>query len=112
MLAWYWVLVAVVITNFLTVCFSDKIDFETFWEEFISIIFYPLIWLGIFPYVFFKGLFCPVSQNRFNEVTATKTDKETIYKLSENIYLWHDKGAKKLQHHWFLIRVEKNRNDF
>lgn len=48
MIAWYWILVLVVITNFLTVCFYNKIDFETFWEEFISIIFYPLIWLGIF----------------------------------------------------------------
>lgn len=106
MVAWYWVLATAVITNFLTVLFSDKIDFETFWEEFIGILFYPLIWLGIFPYVLFKGLFCPVSQKRFSEVIATKTDKETIYKLSKNIYLWHDKGAKKLQHHFFLIRIK------
>lgn len=106
MLAWYWILVTAILINFLTVLLSDKIDFETFWEEFISILFYPLIWLGIFPYVFFRGLFCPVSQKRFDEVVATKTDKETIYKLSKNIYFWHDKGAKKLQHHFFLIRVK------
>lgn len=56
MLAWYWILVMAILINFLTVLLSDKIDFETFWEEFISILFYPLIWLGIFPYVFFQGL--------------------------------------------------------
>lgn len=106
MLAWYWILVTAILINFLTVLLSDKIDFETFQEEFISILFYPLIWLGIFPYVFFKGLFCPVSQKRFDEIVAIKTDKETIYKLSKNIYFWHDKGAKKLQHHFFLIRVK------
>ena len=106
MIAWYWILVTAIIMNFLTVLFSNKIDFETFWEEFISILFYPLIWLGIFPYVFFRGLVRPVSQQRFDEVIATKTNNETIHKLSENIYLWHDKGAKKPQHHFFLIRVK------
>lgn len=106
MIAWYWILATAAITNFLTILLSNKIDFETFWEEFISILFYPLIWLGIFPYVLFKGLFCPVSRQRFDEVIATKTNNETIYKLSENIYLWHDRGAKKLQHHFFLIRVK------
>lgn len=108
MIAWYWILVTAVITIFLTTLLSNKIDFETFWGEFISILFYPLIWLGIFPYVFFKGLVRPVSRQRFSEAIAVKTDKETIYKLSENIYLWHDKGAKKLQHHFFLIRVKEN----
>lgn len=106
MVAWYWILITVVITNFLTILFSNKIDFETFWEEFINILFYPLIWLGIFPYVFFRGLVRPTSRQRFDEVIATKTNNEIVHKLSENIYLWHDRGAKKLQHHFFLIRVK------
>ena len=31
---------------------------------------------------------------------------ETIYKLSKNVYLWHDKKAKKIHNHWFLVRVK------
>ena len=106
MVTWYWILITAVITNFLTILFLNKIDFETFWEEFISILFYPLMWLGIFPYVFFRGLVRPVSRQHFNKVIATKTNNETIHKLSENIYLLHDRGAKKLHHHFFLVRVK------
>ena len=86
MIAWYWILATAVITNFLTTLLSNKIDFETFWEEFISILFYPLIWLGIFPYVFFRCLVRPVSQQHFDKITAKKTNNETIHKLSKNIF--------------------------
>ena len=108
MVAWYWILATAVITNFLTILLSKKIDFETFWEEFISILFYPLIWLGIFPYVFFRCLVRPVSQQHFDKIVAKKTNNETIHKLSKNIYLWHDKETKRLHHHWFLIRVKES----
>lgn len=85
MIAWYWILVTAIIMNFLTVLFSNKIDFETFWEEFISILFYPLIWLGIFPYVFFRGLVRPVSQQRFKETSTSFLFDTSKIKLTETV---------------------------
>ena len=34
MVAWYWILISVVVSNFLTVLLSYKIDFENLWEVF------------------------------------------------------------------------------
>lgn len=94
MIAWYWVLISVVVSNFLTVLLSYKIDFESLWEDFLFALFYPFVWVGSFPYVFFRNFFIPATLQQFEEA-ATETDRETIYKLSRNVYLWHDKKAKK-----------------
>lgn len=105
MIAWYWILISVVVSNFLTVLLSYKIDFDSLWEDFLFVLFYPFVWVGSFPYVFFRNLFVPATRQQFEEVT-TEADKETIYKLSKNVYLWHDKKAKKIHNHWFLVRVK------
>lgn len=34
MVAWYWVLISIVVSNFLTVLLSYKINFENLWEDF------------------------------------------------------------------------------
>lgn len=106
MVAWYWILISVVVSNFLTVLLSNKIDFENLWEVFLFALFYPFIWIGSFPYVFFRNFFIPVTQQRFEEAITTETDKETIYKLSKNVCLLHDKKAKKIHNHWFLVRIK------
>ena len=105
MVAWYWVLIFVVVSNFLTTLFSSIIDFDDFWEKILFILFYPFFWIGNFPYAFFRNLFIPATQQQFEKVT-TGTDRETIYKLSKNVYLWHDKEAKKIHNHWFLVRIK------
>lgn len=106
MVAWYWILISVVVSNFLTVLLSYKINFENLWEDFLCILFYPFVWVGNFPYAFFRNFFIPATQQQFEEVMTTETDKETIYKLSKNVYLWHDKKAKKIHNHWFLVRIK------
>ena len=106
MVAWYWVLISMVISNFLTVLLSYKIDFENFWEDFLVILFYPFVWVGKFPYAFFRNFFIPATQQQFEKAITTETDRETIYKLSKNVYLWHDKKAKKIYNHWFLVRIK------
>lgn len=106
MIAWYWVLISVVMSNFLTVLLSNIVNFENLWEDFLFILFYPFVWIGKFPYVFFRNFFIPVTQQRFDKAMTTETDKETIYKLSKNVYLWHDKKAKKIHNHWFLVRIK------
>nr|DAG55904.1 MAG TPA: hypothetical protein [Caudoviricetes sp.] len=105
MVAWYWVLISVVVSNFLTVLLSYKINFEDFWEDSLFALFYPFVWVGIFPYVFFRNFFISVTRQQFEEV-ATGADKKTIYKLSKNVYLWHDKKAKKIHNRWFLVRIK------
>ena len=55
---------------------------------------------------FLETFFVPATQQKFEEAMTTKTDKETIYKLSKNVYLWHDKKAKKIHNHWFLVRIK------
>lgn len=42
MVAWYWILISVVVSNFLTVLLSYKIDFENLWEVFCLLCFIPL----------------------------------------------------------------------
>lgn len=106
MIAWYWVLISIVVSNFLTVLLSNIINFENLWEDFLFTLFSPFVWIGKFPYVFFRNFFIPVTQQRFDKAMATETDKETIYKLSKNVYLWHDKKAKKIHNHWFLVRIK------
>ena len=105
MIAWYWILISIVMSNFLTVLLSDIINFENLWEDFLFTLFYPFVWIGKFPYAFFRNFFVPATQQRFDEAT-TGADKETIYKLSKKVYLWHDKEAKKIHNHWFLVRIK------
>lgn len=105
MVAWYWVLISIVMSNFLTVLLSNIINFENLWEDFLFTLFYPFVWIGNFPYAFFRNFFVPATQQQFDEAT-TEADKETIYKLSKNVYLWHDKKAKKIHNHWFLVRIK------
>ena len=105
MVAWYWVLISMVVSNFLTILLSYKIDFESLWEDFLFILFYPFVWVGNFSYAFFRNFFIPATQQQFEEV-ATGTDRETIYKLSKNVYLWHDKKAEKIHNRWFLVRTK------
>lgn len=106
MIAWYWVLISIVMSNFLTVLLSNIINFENLWEDFLFALFSPLVWIGNFPYAFFRNFFIPATQQQFEEAMTTETDKETIYKLSKNVYLWHDKKAKKIHNHWFLVRIK------
>ena len=106
MIAWYWVLISIVMSNFLTVLLSNIVNFENLWEDFLFTLFYPFVWIGKFPYAFFRNFFVPATQQRFEKAMTTKTDKETIHKLSKNVYLWHDKKAKKIHNHWFLVRIK------
>ena len=105
MVAWYWVLISVIVSNFLTVLLSYKINFENLWEDFLFALFYPSAWVGNFPYAFFRNFFIPVTQQQFEKAVSV-ADKETIYKLSKNVYLWHDKKAKKIYNRWFLVRIK------
>lgn len=106
MITWYWVLISIVMSNFLIVLLSNIVNFENLWEDFLFTLFYPFLWIGKIPYAFFRNFFIPATQQQFEEAMATETDKETIYKLSKNIYLWHDKKAKKNHLHWFLVRIK------
>lgn len=78
MVAWYWVLISVVVSNFLTVLLSYKINFENFWEDSLFALFYPFVWVGTFPYVFFRNFFISVTRQQFEEV-ATGADKKKLF---------------------------------
>lgn len=106
MIAWYWVLVIIITTNFLSVFFYEIIPFYDIWEKILCILAFPFIWIGYFPWTFFKNFIHPVNQINFEKAVEVETNKRAIHKLSKNIYLWHDSKAKKLQHHWFLVRVK------
>ena len=108
MITWYWVLVIIIATNFFSVFLCEVIPFYDIWKKIICILAFPFVWIGYFPCGFFKNFICPVNQTNFEKAVAITANKETIHKLSKNVYLWHDKGAKKLQHHWFLVRVKES----
>lgn len=42
MIAWYWVLISIVMSNFLTVLLSNIVNFENLWEDFLFTLFSPL----------------------------------------------------------------------
>lgn len=106
MVAWYWILISVIVTNFLTTHFFYEIDFEKFWERFLLILIYPFVWVGSFPYVFFRNFFIPATQQRFEKAVAEKREDETIHKISKSVYLWHNRNSKKKCNMWFLVRVK------
>lgn len=53
MIAWYWILISIVMSNFLTVLLSNIINFEDLWEDFLFALFYPFVWIGKFPLCLF-----------------------------------------------------------
>ena len=69
MVAWYWVLISIVMSNFLTVLLSDIINFENLWEDFLFTLFSPFVWIGNFPYAFFR--------KKLDEVRLNKIDLDT-----------------------------------
>lgn len=75
-------------------------------DDILSLILFPLLWLWLFPFTFFKNCFQPITQKRFEEI-KTKWDNEIkIYHIFKGLYFMKDKKASIIQKKYFLFRVK------
>ena len=111
MISWYWIIVAVLLTNAIT-CFTyEFFDWENVWTEIISFLALIVLYVPISIYhIFFKNTIHPVEENRFEEICRewfSKKDGTKYFHCFGNLYFWIDPAAKHYYNKIFFVRVKK-----
>lgn len=86
MIAWYWILISIVMSNFLTVLLSNIINFENLWEDFLFTLFYPFVWIGNFPYAFLETFSFQQHNNNLMKPPQEQIKKLFINYLKMSIF--------------------------
>ena len=85
MISWYWIIVAVLITNAITAFTYEYFDWDNLWVEFICSLALIVLFVPVSIYnVCFKNTIHPISTARFEELREK----------------WMNDGKCKI-HHWF-----------
>ena len=108
MIAWYWLIVAFVIGSVFTTITDYWFDYENILTAVLAAIAIPFVWIALFPIQFWKNVFHPVSQERVDKMSEefVKDGTSRYYHVTNNIILWHDPDANRIQSKWFLVRIK------
>lgn len=105
-MAWYWSIIAFVGGLVFATITWNAVDWNNVIATVLAAIAIPFVYVGMFPVVFFRGLFKPISAETWDNFTSTNSTNK-YWKIGKNIYLWHDPNAKKLFNKFFLIRIKR-----
>lgn len=111
MISWYWIIVAILLTNAVT-CFTYEFwDWKNIWAEIISFLALIVLYVPVGLYhIFGKNTIHPVEENTFKEVRRewySKDDGSKCFHVFGNLYFWIDPTAKHLYNKIFFVRVKK-----
>lgn len=111
MIAWYWIIVAVLVTHIITVAISEQLELPYWWAEIFSSIVLVIVFIPVMFYrIFLRLTIKPVSQTRFDTMRKDWVENDTskVYHVFRNIYFWVDPDAKRYWNKIFFLRVEKS----
>ena len=109
MIRWYWIIVAVFVTNLVTALVNEQFELDYWWKEIISAIVLVIVFIPTMFYkIFLRLVIFPVSTTRFEDMQKNWVEEDTskVYHVFRNIYLWIDPDAKKYWNRIFFLRVK------
>ena len=111
MINWYWLIVAIVVTNFLTTATEGFIPWDDIWCGLLAAIFTFFAYIPYALYcIFLWNVIHPVAQIRFDKMCEewVKNNTSKVHHLFSNFYFWIDPDANKLYNKIFFVRVKKS----
>lgn len=110
MVAWYWIIVAVLITNAITSFTYEWFEWDNLWVDFIGWLALIVLYLPLSIYhIFFKNTIHSITHSRFNELMEKwKEDRRMrTFSMPFGLYFCVDPKASRLYNKIFFLRVSK-----
>ena len=111
MISWYWIIVAILVSSFVTITTDGLIPWEDIWCGLLTAIFTIIAYIPYALYcIFLRNVIHPVSQARFDKMCEqwVKNDTSKVHHLFGNFYFWIDPDANKPYNKIFFVRVKKS----
>lgn len=105
MVAWYWLIIAFVGGLVFATISWNAVEWDNVFTTILAGITIPFVYVAMFPIVFFRCYFKPITPERWKYYTSL-FDVNKCRQIGKNVYLWHDTNTKKLHNKWFLVRVK------
>jgi hypothetical protein len=110
MVAWYWVIVAILITNAITSFTYEFFEWDNLWVDFIGLLALIILYVPLSLYhIFLKNTIHAITPIRFEKLmTSWKNDRRMkVFSLPYGFYFCVDPMALKLWNKIFFLRVKK-----
>ena len=111
MVAWYWILVAILLTNAITSFTYELFEWENLWVDFIGLLALVVLFVPLTTYhIFFKNTIHPITETRFEELKTlwAKDERCKVNHVCGGLYFCTDPKARRLWNKIFFLRVKKN----
>ena len=109
MIAWYWLLIAILVTNAITAFTYEFFEWDNIWTDLLAWLALVVLYVPLSIYhICFKNTVHPISSTRMEELKKLwSADKRVkIYELPCGFYFCTDWNASKLWNKVFFIRIK------
>ena len=109
MISWYWIIVAVLITNAITAFTYEYFDWDNLWVEFICGLALIVLFVPVCIYnICFKNTIHPISIARLEELRekCANNDRLKIYHWFGSLYFCTDFKASRIWNKIFFLRIK------
>ena len=109
MIPWYWIIVAVLITNAITAFTYEYFDWDNLWVDFICGLTFIVLFVPLSIYhICFKNTINPISTARFEEVQEkwTSDGRLKIHHWFGGLYFCTDFKASRIWNKIFFLRTK------
>ena len=111
MVAWYWIIVAILLTNAITSFTYEYFEWDNLWVDFIGLLALVILYVPLTIYhIFFKNTTHPITTTRFEELKTLWAEDERckVSHVCGGLYFCADPKARRLWNKIFFLRVKKN----
>lgn len=111
MVAWYWIIIAVLLANAITSFTYEYFEWDNVWVNIIGFLALVVLYVPLYIYhVALKNTIHPITETRFAELRKLWADDERckVYKIGGGLYFCADPKASRFWNKIFFLRVKKN----